>query len=96
MIVTLAEAPIRPRRAGVDFIDEASRAAAVARAHAKAAHLLAAAHEQSAGTETSPSAQKYLRAAHRLRKQAAAYERDAQCHEEAVLVLVSFAEELRC
>jgi hypothetical protein len=76
MTPTIADPPVRPRRAGVDFIDEASRAAAVARSNAKVA-------------------QKYLRAAHRLRKQAAAHERDARCHEEAVLVMVSLAEELR-
>lgn len=95
MTPTLADSPIRPRRAGVDFIDEASRAAAVARSNAKAASLLAEAHEQAAAGDTSPIGQKYLRAAHRLRKQAAAHERDARCHEEAVLVMVSLAEELR-
>lgn len=95
MTVTLEAPPIRLRRAGADFINEASRAAALARANAKAATLLAEAHEQSAERDSSPLAQKYLRTARRLRQQAAAHERDAQCHEEAVLVVVSFAEELR-
>ncbi len=95
MTPSLAEPLIRPRRTGVDFIDEATRAAAVARASAKAATLLAAAHEQSAEGHASPAAQRYLRTARRLRQQAAAHERDARCHEEAVLVMVSLAEELR-
>ena len=95
MTVTLEAPLIRPRRAGADFIDEASRAAAVARSNAKAAKLLAEAHEQSAECDSSLTAQRYLRIARRLRQQAAAHERDAQCHEEAVLVMVSFAEELR-
>ena len=95
MTATLEEPLVRPRRAGADFIDEASRAAAVARSHAKAASLLAEAHEQSAESDSSLTAQKYLRIARRLRQQAAAHERDARRHEEAVLVMVSFAEELR-
>lgn len=95
MTVTLEEPLIRPRRAGADFIDEASRAAAVARANARAAKLLAEAHEQSVECDSSRVGQQYLRTARRLRQQAAAHERDAQRHEEAVLVMVSLAEELR-
>lgn len=85
----------QPRRTGVDFIDEAGRAAAVARGKARAAIQLADAYEESAAADSCPAVQKFLRAAARLRRQAAAHERDAHCHEEAVLVMVSFVAELR-
>jgi hypothetical protein len=95
MTVALAEPLLRPRRTGTDFVDEASSAAALARANADSAAVRAAQLEAAAGTPSSPSARNALRIARRLRQAAAAYERDAQRHEEAVLVLVTLTDELR-
>ncbi|WP_019875279.1 hypothetical protein [Sporichthya polymorpha] len=95
MTVMLAEPSARLRRTGYDFIDEAAGAAAVCRARAADALHAALEHEQRAATLPSRAAAPDLRAAHRLRHEAASHEDAARCHEEAVLVMLSFADELQ-
>ena len=87
MTVTLAEPRCstlpdleRPRRTGIDFADEAGRAAVAARGRADAARLQAA---------VSPRGD-----ARRLRREAAVHDLDARCHESAVVVMLSLLVEL--